>query len=365
MNPEKEKISAFQAFMLIHVSAISNIFIFMVTPAVKSSGRDAWITIFISYTAAALIGLLYVKLAERFPNRTIIQYLPDLMGTFFGKLLGLFIILHSWIFSGIIFRETTIPTIAYMEHTPVIILIVLMAIMLLYIVKQGIEVFARVSEIFIPFMVLSILFIVISHINNLEWKQLLPVTKDGVSPIFQGSIRQMAFSLETVFFLSFWYPCLKRKDKAVKVVFFGLVIIGVLLSFMTAGIIALSGEDYAVHLANPIIYMARAIWIAEFLTGIESLLIPLWFLGGLFKLFVFFYPSVVGMAQLFGLRDYRPLIVPMALVSIVVSMVPNNRIDTLKLDDMFDVYFILPLTLLIPVLLLIAKIRNITPDKTN
>ena len=48
-----------------------------------------------------------------------------------------------------------------------------------------------------------------------------------------------------------------------------------------------------------------------------------WMLGGFVKVGVFYYAAVLGSAQLFGLKDYRPLVLPAGTIVVALSILLN------------------------------------------
>jgi len=67
---------------------------------------------------------------------------------------------------------------------------------------------------------------------------------------------------------------------------------------------------------------------------------------------------VVGLAQWLNLKDYKPLIIPMTVITVILAMIPSNMIEVSKLDGLKNPTIIIPLTLLIPITWLVAVIRN-------
>lgn len=69
----------------------------------------------------------------------------------------------------------------------------------------------------------------------------------------------------------------------------------------------------------PVMIAARYITIADFLQHIESLIIAIWIFGIFVKISVFLYISVTSTAEWFGMRNYKPLVWPLSLLSLVFS----------------------------------------------
>lgn len=107
--------------------------------------------------------------------------------------------------------------------------------------------------------------------------------------------------------------------------------------------------------------LAQRISIGNFLQRIEIIMAGMWIISIYIRTFMYFYASVIGVAQLCKIQDHRPLIFPFGLLMIGLSQIihPNivhSNVYNNEIWPIFSAIFtvILPLTLLI-----IAKIRKI------
>ncbi len=362
MFQDREKISGHQALMLILAGGIGNIFVVMSIPAVKEAGRNGWLSVLLGYGIAAVLGLILVKLGLRFPRKTIVQYLPKVLGTVPGKFLGLFYILGWWGMTGIIYRENAELVRFFLPQTPVILISVFMALLVVYAMRQGFEVFARTAELLVPVMIIFIIFGLVAVIQEIDFKTLLPVLENGLGPVIKGLQYQLPYAMETVLFMALWLPCLSSQKNAARAVALGVPAAGLLLTVMVAMTIAFLGTELASHLVYPIYYMLRYALVGYFLTGLEAVFIILWLTSSYLEILVFFYPGVIGLAQWLNLKDYKPLIMPMAAVTVALSMVPHNVVEMLALDSLKNPTILLPLSMLIPVTWFVAVLRKIRED---
>ncbi|ADL13570.1 GerAB/ArcD/ProY family transporter [Acetohalobium arabaticum] len=359
MFQDQEKISNNQALMLLLAAGIGNIFVVIAVPAVKDAGRDAWLAVLLAYSLAILLGLILIRLGLRFPDKTLVQYLPKVLGRIPGKLVGLIYILIFWSISALIYRETVELIELFMLETPPTPINIMMAILVIYIMRKGFEVFSRLTELLVPIILFLIIFSLVFIFPNLEWKRLTPLLENGLLPVVKSLKVQFPYAIETILFMAFWLPSLRKKDRLTKSLLVGMSIAGILLTILVGGIIAFSGTVMTVSFPFPVYYLSRYILLADFLTGFEAIFIILWLTSSFIEILVFFYPAVVGSAQWLGLKDYRPLIIPMTIITIALSLVPANLTDVLILDRLKNPYLLLPLGLLIPVTWLIAVVRGI------
>ena len=61
---------------------------------------------------------------------------------------------------------------------------------------------------------------------------------------------------------------------------------------------------------------------------------------------LFFYASVVALANTLGFKDYRHLVVPLGSVFVAVALIPNNVINVLTELELLTNLFFLPFAFL-------------------
>jgi spore germination protein KB len=355
----KEKISGTQALMLILAGGIGNIFVVIAVPAIKDAGRDGWLGVLIGYGLATLTGLILLDLGRRFPSRTFIQYLPVVLGKLPGKLAGLAYILGWWLMAPLIIREITELIRLVLPFTPPVVITILMALLAIYVMRQGFEVFTRTAQFFVLIVIFLLLLILLLNAPNLRFTELTPFLADGFSPVVRSLWVQFPYALESILFMALWLPCLNRPSDGMRAVLLGMACAGVLLTIMVAANIAFSGIELTSRMIFPVFYMSRYIFIGNFLAGMEAFFMILWMVSSYLEILIFVYPPVVGLSQWLNLKDYQPLILPMMIITVALSAAPSNVIELIQLDSLKNPLIILPLGLLIPFTWLVAVIRHL------
>jgi spore germination protein KB len=86
----------------------------------------------------------------------------------------------------------------------------------------------------------------------------------------------------------------------------------------------------------------------------------MWFISIFFKMVLYFYAVLAGAAQLFALKEYRVLIIPLGIIAVVLSIIiyPNSVYQG-KWDSTIWPPYMMVSGLVHPLLLLgIAKVRK-------
>ena len=359
----QERISGGQAAFFVTAAAIGTIFLVIPSVVVETAGRDGWLAVPIGYAIGLLIALSLVKLGQRFPQKTIVQYLPDILGTIPGKIIGLIYLVSFYHFAALLIRQNSEVMLLLMPETPPIAFNFLLVFLVVYVVKAGLEVFARVCQFFVAWVIFGILFILFSsqvffYMNNFK-----PFLEDGIMPVLISVPMQIGFAGKAVLFMALWLPCLNEIQKGYRASIIGITIATILLTLVVIFTIGVLGPDSTLTATFPLFSLSRLILVAEFLRGFEGILTIIWLPASFMKVTIFFYPGVVGLAQWLNLKEYKPLVLPMAVIAVGLSMIPENLEQLNQFTIINNMYFILPLVLLIPVLWLIAALRGLDESK--
>jgi spore germination protein KB len=132
----------------------------------------------------------------------------------------------------------------------------------------------------------------------------------------------------------------------------------VLIEIATLGVLLVFGPTLTSSYLFPVLSGVKMINIANFIERLEIFPLIVWITSGTVKATLFFWAAALGSAQLFGLKDYRPLILPLAVIVTALGyLLHPSIIDLINfLTQAFPFYaltfeFIIPLLLLMVVLI--------------
>jgi spore germination protein KB len=355
------RISSVQLLMLLFIMETVTATLFVPSILVKLAGPGAWIAAAI---LPALYGLLVLAvvlaLAKRFPSQTFADYLPEIMGRIPGKLLAIaYALMFAQVGAFILNEGTSLMHIALMSMTPPVVFDVVWAIVAMYGAYLGIEAIVRENQLILLLYLFSqaaILFLVAPecHFNNLK-----PVFESGFLAMGRAGFLACSWWGEIGFLMLMLYPYLNQKHEAVKTALLitgmTLVVIGVVMVV----IVGVFGDLVTAHLLFPYYTLSQYISTASFIERLETLVVVIWVAGIAVKLAVFFHCAAIAGAGAIGLKNYRILLLPIALIMII----HNRFYDTfLKITGfMFKPwpFEALAVELAIPALvLLVAVIRK-------
>lgn len=357
----EEKISSTQLMFLLVTLVTATGWLFVPAITAEAAGESGWISVLIPATVFGVaVVLVCVALGLRFPGRTVIEYSGDIAGKFGGKVVGLGYIFFFLHINGVIIREFgEFMVTAFMPDTPLLVFNGVMVLLAAYAVRCGLEVICRANQFVFPLAVLSLFVIIALVAGEMHLENLLPVMEEGLAPVLKGALAPASWRGEVVVLLMF-LPYLNFPQEAGKAGLLAVIFIGILLTLATAAVIAVFGEGMAAHLTFPTLYLARYVSVAGFIERVEAIVMVLWVAGIFVKISCFYQAAALAVAQWLGLKDYRPLVLPLGVVQLVwsVTLFDNSRELVAFLAKTFPPYayvFELGIPLL---LLLIALIRK-------
>lgn len=324
---EQGRISCLQTiYMLINlVGATSIIFLPGLTAA--AAGRDAWLAPLLATLPGLYLAFVVFSLGRRFPGLTLIEYLQLVFGAWAGRLVGLlyiFFFLHT---NSVIIREfgELLATIV-LPATPMTLMHVIILALCAWALRGGLEIQARIMGLTIPPVLVLFLLAIALTAANMNLKNLLPVLESGFKPVIKASLDPMAWRGEMVL-LAMFLPYMARPELGRRCMVIAVIVIGLILSIDSAANTAVFGPSVG-RLTFPAFSLIRMVSVAQFFERIESVLVIIWVIGLFGKISLFYYGSVLGAAQLAGLRDYRPLVLPAGVLLAALSFVSaGNSIE--------------------------------------
>lgn len=323
---------------------------------VETARQDAWLSVIAATLAGLLIARLVVNLSLRFPGKTLVEYSEEILGKAPGKIVGF---LYIWLFfpyigSGTVREFGVFLVTAVMPDTPIIVFLIAVTAVAAYAVRNGLEVLCRFNQLFIPATGLLVIVFLLST-KDMKLTRLLPVFDAGLFPIVKGAVTPTMWLGEIVT-LAMIIPYLNKPEKAHRIAVLSILLTGFFLTASILEAILIFGPNLTGHWVFPTFNATRVVSIANFLERLESVIVASWVLGGCIKAGVFYYAIVLGSAQWMGLRDYRPLVLPVGVVLVAFSILLHgeNNVEVLYYIPHVEVPFLLivfevgiPLVLLI------------------
>ncbi len=359
---EKEKIKASQMFILVVLFEMGSSILVGLGANAK---QDAWISILLGLAGGMLLFLVYYRLYKYYQDIPFTGYVQKIIGKWPGRLLAFFYILYYIYSATRVLRDfgELLTTTTY-TATPLIVINSLMILTIIYGIHKGIEVIARVGELYFSVIYLlaisGIILITVSGLIHLE--NLLPMLENGWKPViktFLGETLTFPFGEMVVF--TMLLPLLNDAKKVKIACLGGMGLAGINVTITALINVATLGPDLFTRSNFPLLTTVGKIQLANFIERLDVFFMLYLVIGGFFKISIFFYAASTGIADLFHFKDRQKLSYPIGFIILFASItIASNYAEHIQEGlHIVPIYLHWPFQIIIPSLLLVIAIfRN-------
>lgn len=319
-------ISKYQLFCLMVLFEIGTSILFVLGIGAK---QDAWIAVLLSIFVGFALIWIYTELQKKFPQENLAEIIIKILGKYLGIPLALLYALFFLYLSTRDFRDFgEIIVTTFLLKTPLLVILIVFMLTVLYVLFLGVEVLGRTSEILLP----TVLFFVISVImmigisERIQLEELLPVLANGWQPVFKEiypNLVNFPFG-ETCVFMMYWCY-LDTKHDVRRISLLAIGVSGLIIIFIDIVSICVLGVNIATASTIPFLEVIKLINVSDIITNLDSLGIILMFIGGFYKMSIFFYGAVQTLATIFKVVDSLWIMIFSAIFVLWLSIVfePN------------------------------------------
>ncbi|MDP4108584.1 MAG: endospore germination permease [Bacillota bacterium] len=359
MNLEKGRITGRQfAFLLAGFIQGS---IFLLSFVTNLTKHDTWLALLAAVTLIIPYTAVYFTISKKFPDKNIIQINDEVFGRYLGKIISLYYIIYFNIILSLNLKDLGGFYSSYLiQDQPVDYFTVVFIAVLSYLLWKGIENLARLAYLFVGAAYFIIVSTTLMLMPQMQLSNFLPVFDVSVKDFVKGAhlIASLPYA-EMITFLMIT-PAVNDKKSLVKNAYLGLSLASVSFFIVVFRDTAVLGNLEPI-LASPAFEAVRLINITGIFTRMDILIGVGNTLLVFLKCGVFFYASVLSVAQFCGLKDYKTVIFPLGVLSVVLaSALYESTIDNMVVTQITEILSTMMLQFIIPpVTLLVAKLRKL------
>lgn len=342
---EEEKISPLQT-----VAILVGFFLgtSIVMNAAAGSGPDAWFSGLVTIAGALAVTSITASLAALHPGKSLVEILIFCFGRTAGRIIGVgYLLFAVWLSGAVTFTFSYYNiTVGYPE-TPAIFISICYILVIAFVVKMGLEVMGRISEVLIVVIMLVSLVTLFSFFTNFQPSAFLPLFKDGVAKPAVSGLKGSLLPFAEVFLALNILPNLNEPKKTFRVVWQAVLLAGGILLFFIFRNISVLGIDMAarnVYLSEKVFRLIPGLDITPLL---EINVI----ISGVTKVSLALYSEVRIVGDLFGLKNFKILVLPFAALDTAFSVMAFGSL----FDQLFIVNYIIPVAY-IPILVIVPLI---------
>lgn len=331
------EITTMQYIMIIHGTQVGIGLFALPRLVAETASTDGWMSIIIGWLASLLASLIIIQVLKRNPQWTIVDLFKHYFGKWIGSLLSLCLAIYFAFFAFIVLDRAVLYIKAMiLQRTQDYILIALFMIPGVFMVRNGIRVLGRYSElVFFISLWLPLLFLYVLMDGN--WLHLLPLFKEGIMPVIETAMSSLFSFLgfETAFFV---YPFLQKKQHASTGIIVANVLTLLVYLHVTITCFLFFSPDEITQFNEPTLAALRIIEF-RFLERFDMLVLT----------FYLFYVSTTWMpvafcavfttSQLLGKQDHSKHFYLFCCIIFIVTIIVRPTFDlNEKLVNMTNIY---------------------------
>jgi spore germination protein KB len=350
------KFGTFEAVCLTTLVLSTKDFYTSIRVLIKTTSTAAWYATLLSCTSSIIMFLFIYLLMKRFPGKNLIEVFEAVTGKVIGKILSVIFCAYFIYYCGSNLREFLEMIKAYnLPYTPpsqILFAFLLAVIVLSYI---GIDGIARLSLLaFFP-IVIGLATILISAYPIYNFNYLFPLGGYGVGQtIHQGLLRSSAY--DEAIILAIIINSVHGLKNFRKAGVISLILSGVIISIsVLCDIMAFAYTQGSENLSD-LFQLSRLIYFNRFFQRVESIFLFIWVIASIITVSAAFYIAISVYCKAFKISNHKPLLLPCAFLTFMVTLLPENLSETVERNILFIRGYSVFVVYLIPILVLIASL---------
>lgn len=321
----KDKITNPQMGFLLFSSMVGVGILSLPQQVANQASVDGWVVIIVTGILAACSALLMVRIGERFPEKSLMEYSPILIGKPMGILLCLLFVIYFIVFASTVTRiSADVTKLFLLDDTPVEVVILSTFLSSTYIIMHGINAIARFNQFIQPIAFLLLVLVLLLTFSDADMGNNLPILGDGIRPVV-ASLPSTAFSFlgfETILFL---LPFMRTPKKSSRVIISAFSMVIFIYVFIVIACVSVLGAKEVAYVNYPTLTIAKNIQFpGSFVERLESIMMISWVPFALTTMLLLHYCASLVLAKLLGLQEHRVISILLIPVIYLLAMLPQN-----------------------------------------
>ncbi len=317
--------------------------------------QETWICVVLGYLISLPVIWVYLKLAELYPRKTLIEINDSVFGKKLGKLFSVF---YLWFFFSLVFLNVnTISAFVVnyvMPETPLMVIVLMFVFVCVYSVRKGVETITRYGAFFVIIVVIYIVVNTILLFQHMKLSNFLPLFVSPVMKYVQASHTMAILPLCEIMAFMMLFPNMEKGKSIKRPVLLGLTFGAITFLNTISRDTAVLGVLSA-YLELPSFEALRLINISNTLTKVEVFYIFLLIALQFFKTSVLLYSTAKSAEQIFGLTSYKVLSTVIGALAAVFAVISfKSQVDNVYWGRNIAMHYSTFFEVILPVITLIA-----------
>lgn len=311
-----------------------------------------WLVMLISTCNGVVLAVFYFLLSQKNQGKSIVGICLNQLGPFFGRILAIGYIWYFFHLGALVVRNFSEYSIAvsFLE-TPLWFISGTFLVLIISLVRNGVETIVKVSQLLIPFVVIAVVLLAIVLTNKIDINNLKPLYTINLRIFLKTVFSTTSFPFGEIIVLTSLFPFVKM-DKKNMLLFCGtLISTGLLLVVLILVTIASLGP-IAFEVTFPPFSAARNISVFNFIERIEVLSSISYTFTSVIKVGVCMFAVCIGLMEILNLNSYQGVIIPIGILmgNLTILIYQNSSEMFVWALEIYP-YYAFPFQILIPMLL--------------
>lgn len=324
--------------------------------------RICGINSYISVLIGGLIGIIPLCIFLYIFNYEIDKPINKKTKIIFGKVLGTiinFLSIPFILLLGItqLFNISNFVISQYLTNTPLLLIIIVIAITSLYIANKGIKIITKTSFIYAIIILIIFVIAILGLLPEVKIDNLKPILEFGIKkPLIAGLINSLNFSIPIYTLLSLPKAEIENNKKATKCLFLTYILSIIVILSIAIVTSAILGKYLLNIYQYPVYITLKRISLFKFIDRIENFLSLQWILSGLITISMTIYSVSKNIKN----KDSKILNLIIAIIMILLAyfLFKNNTSFNEYLYKMYPYTTLLPLIIIYVIIFIGAILKK-------
>ncbi len=330
-----------------------------------NAGSASWLTVITGLAMASPMVWIVIKLTGDYPGKTLVEINDVILGPLCGKIFSFMYLWYFFHLGAIVLRDFGDFMSTIMRVTPPSVFLLITTALVAYLVRNGIEVMARCSLIIVifSFLLLPLVFILVS--NNIDLANLLPINSIGAGEFLKANYEVTIFPFGEIIVFTMIIKSANDYSKIKRSIITALALTCMFGTIFNVYVISGLGNNLATA-TYPGYEVIRRVDIFGIITRIDVVGATADLALGVLKASVILYAVALGIAQIFKLRSYTSIVLPLGTLMFLLSLIQfNSSIENFIFHERTYLYYAVLFQAFLPALTLtIDRIKKALAGRT-
>lgn len=313
--------------------------------------QDAWMSILLAAIFTFPIFMIYARIMRLLPGKNLFEIFEVLFGKIGGKVLTVLMGWYALHLCGMILLDfTDFIRICIMPETPQLPIMIGIFLVIAYMAKSGVGTMGKWSTFMIIVTILIIASTVLLSINKMDFSRMMPIFSHSPATIAASAVQLVVFPYLEVVTILCATGGMEREDNPYKMYTYALLAgTAVLVTICLRNLFVL-GPTVVDREYFPSFIAVKIINVGEIVSRLEGLIAMNFIIAAVLKLTVCLMGAAKGMSHLFGIADYKKLVMPVGLLAVMISTAVFQSIMEMRNFLPIYEYYSIPFQIVIPVI---------------